>query len=55
MSQLFKEFYNSFGQAIHPLCKRYAVISRSIFKEISTAYRVTNSSLFHCVIYFQWL
>ena len=26
MSQLFKEFLNSFGQAIHPLCKRYAVI-----------------------------
>ena len=26
MSQYFKEFLNSFGQAIHPLCKRYAVI-----------------------------
>jgi hypothetical protein len=33
MSQLFKEFYNSFGQAIHPLCKRYAVISRYILKK----------------------
>jgi len=26
MSQFIKEFYNSNGQAIHPLCKRYVVI-----------------------------